>query len=81
MRRDGSLRALQLLRYYKYEIDPNTGQFGRHPLHDHASHASDAARYIAVAMAEQRRASYKVPPKPPPRPLEPGRANLTWMRW
>jgi phage terminase large subunit len=70
--------GLQSLRHYKFEVDANTGQFGRTPLHDHASHAADAARYCAVAMQEQRRAHYHQPP--PPRRLDGYAGGAGWMR-
>lgn len=40
--------GLQALRRYRYDLDPNTGQFSRDPLHDEHSHAADAWRYFAV---------------------------------
>lgn len=50
--------GMQALRYYRYEVDPNTGQFSRSPLPDAASNGSDALRYVAVAMQEARRATW-----------------------
>ncbi|WP_207483148.1 PBSX family phage terminase large subunit [Arenibaculum pallidiluteum] len=44
--------GLQALRHYRYEVDPDTGRFGRNPLHDQASHAADAFRYLALVLAE-----------------------------
>lgn len=73
--------GLSALRYYRYEVDPNTGQFSRNPLHDQASNGADAIRYVAVAMKEARRPSYPSTP-PPRRPMSPsGRhSGLGWMR-
>lgn len=78
--KDRCADGVQALRYYRYDVDANTGQFSRNPLHDAASNGSDALRYVAVAMQEARRASY--PPAPPPRPMPaPGReSGLAWMR-
>lgn len=42
--------GISALRHYRYEVDPVTGQFGRRPLHDDASHYADGARYFAVGM-------------------------------
>lgn len=71
--------GVQALRHYRYDLDPN-GQFSRSPLHDSASHGSDALRYTAVAMQEARQARYVEQP-PRRRPIERGgRANLGWMR-
>jgi phage terminase large subunit len=72
--------GLQALRHYRYDLDAN-GQFSRNPLHDAASHGADALRYVAVAMQEARRASWREDPVAPPRLIERGSrgANLTWM--
>lgn len=45
--------GLQNLRHYRYDVDPDTGQFSKKPLHDHNSHAADAFRYFAQGMQEQ----------------------------
>lgn len=42
--------GLQALRHYKYDVDPNTGGYSKHPLHDENSDAADAFRQIAQAM-------------------------------
>ena len=72
--------GLQALRHYRYDLDPN-GQFSRAPLHDHASHGADALRYVAVAMQESRRATWRDDAEAPPRLIQRGSrgANLTWM--
>ncbi|MBF9234692.1 PBSX family phage terminase large subunit [Microvirga alba] len=46
--------GLQCLRHYRYELDEDKKTFKRTPLHDWASHGSDAFRYFAVAMEEPR---------------------------
>lgn len=46
--------GLQALRNYCYEVDPETGQFSKRPLHNWASHGADAFRYFAVGIAEPR---------------------------
>ena len=46
--------GLQALRNYRYDVDPDTGQFSKNPLHDGFSHAADAFRYFAVGIAEPR---------------------------
>jgi len=70
--------GLQALRHYRYDVDPTTGQFSRNPLHDSASHGADALRYCAVAMTEQRRASYRA--TPPPRLIDPRQRNTGWLK-
>lgn len=44
--------GLQALRRYRYDVDEVTGQFSRNPLHDDASHAADAFRYLALSLKE-----------------------------
>lgn len=44
--------GLNCLRRYRYDVDPETQQYSRTPLHDEASHGADAFRYFAVAMEE-----------------------------
>jgi phage terminase large subunit len=46
--------GLNHLRRYRYDVDPDTGQFSKEPLHDDASHAADAFRYLAVALREKK---------------------------
>lgn len=45
--------GLQALRHYRYEVDPDTHQFSKTPLHDENSHAADAFRYLALSLREQ----------------------------
>ena len=63
--RENTREGLDCLRHYRYEVDPNTGQFSKQPLHDHYSHGADAFRYIALMVKEPRRArqqnTYVVP--------------------
>lgn len=47
--------GLQALRHYRYEVDPETRQFSRRPLHDWASHAADAFRMMAMSLKEPAR--------------------------
>lgn len=44
--------GLQCLRHYRYDVDPETGQYSKNPLHDWASHGADAFRYLAIALTE-----------------------------
>jgi phage terminase large subunit len=50
--RENAAEGLECLRHYRYEVDPETGQFSRNPLHDHYSHGADAFRYIALMVKE-----------------------------
>lgn len=45
--------GLQCLRHYRYEVDPDTGQFGKNPLHDWASHGADAFRGFALSTQDR----------------------------
>jgi phage terminase large subunit len=47
--------GLQCLRHYRYDVDPDTKQFSRMPLHDQYSHGADAFRYIGLMIQEPRR--------------------------
>ena len=64
--------GLQCLRHYRYEVDPDTKQFSRSPLHDHYSHGADAFRYIGLMVNEPKERR-----KPKPMPMY-GGAN-SWM--
>ena len=50
--REHAADGINCLRHYRYEVDPETGQFSRNPLHDHYSHGADAFRYIALMITE-----------------------------
>lgn len=52
--RENCAEGLQCLRHYRYEVDSETGQFSRTPLHDHYSHGADAFRYIGLMVNEPR---------------------------
>lgn len=45
--------GLHALRHYRYSVDAD-GRLGRQPLHDWASHAADAFRYLAVTLQADR---------------------------
>lgn len=51
--------GLQALRHYRYEVDPETGRFGKMPLHDEASHAADAFRGLAMSLTAKSRVVQK----------------------
>lgn len=46
--------GLNSLRRYRYDVDPDTKKFSKTPLHDDASHAADAFRYMAVSITHDR---------------------------
>ena len=47
---DKCQEGVQSLKHYRYELDPNTKQFSKQPLHDEYSDAADAFRYAAIAV-------------------------------
>ena len=57
--------GLQCLRHYRYDVDPETKQFSRTPVHDNYSHGADAFRYIGLMINEppkrRRQAVVNVP--------------------
>jgi phage terminase large subunit len=52
--RENCYDGLQCLRHYRYEVDPETGQFSHNPLHDQYSHGADAFRYIGLMINEPK---------------------------
>jgi phage terminase large subunit len=52
--RENCHEGLQCLRHYRYDVDPDTKQFSRTPLHDNYSHGADAFRYIGLMVNEPR---------------------------
>lgn len=47
--------GLQCLRHYRYEVDPDTKQFSRTPLHDQYSHGADAFRMLGLMIQEPKK--------------------------
>jgi phage terminase large subunit len=70
--RDNCHDGLQCLRHYRYDVDPETKQFSKTPVHDQYSHGADAFRYIGLMINEpkQRRA---------PKPSQYYGATNSWM--
>jgi phage terminase large subunit len=52
--RENCHEGLQCLRHYRYDVDPDTKQFSKAPLHDHYSHGADAFRYIGLMVYEPK---------------------------
>ena len=53
--RDNCYDGLQCLRHYKYDVDPDTKQFSKNPLHDQYSHGADAFRMLGLVVNEPKR--------------------------
>jgi len=45
---------LNHLRRYRYDINEETGQYSKKPLHDESSHAADAFRYLAMSLKQTK---------------------------
>lgn len=50
--RENCADGLNCLRHYRFEVDPDTGQFSKTPVHDQYSHGADAFRYISLMIRE-----------------------------
>ena len=70
--RDNCHEGLQCLRHYRYDVDPETKQFSKTPLHDNYSHGADAFRYIGLMVNEPRQARK-------PRPTANYGSQHSWM--
>ena len=70
--RENTADGLQCLRHYRYEVDPDTKQFSKIPLHDHYSNGADAFRYIGLMIQEPRKQ------RPRPQSAQYGQHN-SWM--
>jgi len=46
--------GLDCLRHYRYDVDPDTKQFSKTPVHDNYSHGADAFRYIGLMIQEKK---------------------------
>lgn len=46
--------GIKALQNYRYEVDPDTGKVSARPLHDWASHGSDAFRYLAIGLRQEQ---------------------------
>jgi len=53
--RENTHEGLQCLRHYRYEVNPETGQFGKDPLHDQYSHGADAFRMLGLMVNEPKK--------------------------
>lgn len=59
--KDNCVDGLQCLRHYRYEVDPDTKQFSRTPLHDQYSHGADAFRMLGLMIQEPKKMVVKKP--------------------
>ena len=59
--RDNCHDGLQCLRHYRYDVDPETKQFSKTPVHDQYSHGADAFRYIGLMINEPKQRKAPTP--------------------
>ena len=59
--RENCHEGLQCLRHYRYDVDPDTKQFSKTPVHDAYSHGADAFRYIGLMITEPKDTRAKKP--------------------
>jgi phage terminase large subunit len=52
--KNNTAAGLDCLRHYRYDCDPDTGQFSLKPVHDQYSHGADAFRYIGLMIQEKK---------------------------
>ncbi len=57
--RENCHEGLQCLRHYRYDVNPETGNFSQKPLHDNYSHGADAFRYIGLMINEPKQVKKK----------------------
>ncbi len=57
-------RGIACLDNYRYNWDPERRAFSLQPVHDWASHGSDAARYMAVGLSVNRQRVAAIPQRP-----------------
>ena len=75
---DATQYGMQHLRHYQFDVDPETRQRSKEPLHDEHSHAADAFMILAMAMREPKTKPLVVT-SVTPRLLDISRGNSTWM--
>ena len=52
--RENTHEGLQCLRHYRYDVNPDTGNFSQKPLHDNYSHGADAFKYLSLMINEPK---------------------------
>lgn len=62
--RENCADGLQCLRHYQYEVDPDSNERKKVPLHNWASHGADAFRMIGLMVSEPRKPRKKVADAP-----------------
>jgi phage terminase large subunit len=53
--------GIAALKHYRFDVDPDTKEYSKVPLHDWASHGADAFRYMAVALRPTKSGKWEQP--------------------
>jgi phage terminase large subunit len=76
--REKTADGVQHLRHYQFEVDAETGQRGKEPLHDEHSHAADAFMGMGLALREPRK-KLDIPPFVPKSPPASAPRRADWL--
>ena len=76
--REKTADGVQHLRHYQFEVDAETGQRGKEPLHDEHSHAADAFMGMGLALREPRK-KLDIPPFVPKTPPASAPRRADWL--
>lgn len=74
--------GIQHLRHYSYEVDEDSGQFSKNPIHDIHSHCADAFRMLAISLRDKKPGTTSLkPPRQEPVKYLGGKGNISgsWM--
>lgn len=73
-------QGLKALRHYRREWNESAQTWRANPVHDHASHGADAARYLCLGAREEQPKPIERVAKEPWEYARPGDLNSDWMR-
>jgi phage terminase large subunit len=73
-------KGIHALRHYKREWNEAAQAWRSAPVHDHASHGADSARYLCLGVREDQPAPVERVVREPWEYQQPGDANAEWMR-
>jgi phage terminase large subunit len=73
-------KGIHALRHYRREWNEAAQAWRASPVHDHASHGADSARYLCLGVREDQPAPVERVVREPWEYQQPGAANAEWMR-
>lgn len=73
-------KGIHALRHYKREWNEAAQAWRSAPVHDHASHGADSARYLCLGVREDQPTPVERVVREPWEYQQPGQANAEWMR-